>query len=100
MNFSKIRSYAKLNLALNVIGKSSSGLHRVQSLITFVKLYDLIYLRPIKLNRHRINFKGKFAKGISKKNTISKLLQILDKKNFLNNQKFEIKVIKNIPQKS
>ena len=100
MNFSKIRSYAKLNLALNVIGKSSSDLHRVESLITFVKLYDLIYLRPIKLNRHRINFKGKFAKGISKKNTISKLLQILDKKNFLNNQKFEIKVVKNIPQKS
>ena len=100
MNFSKIRSYAKLNLTLNVIGKSSSDLHRVESLITFVKLHDLIYLRPIKLNRHRINFKGKFAKGISRKNTISKLLQILDKKNFLNNQKFEIKVVKNIPQRS
>ena len=51
MNFSKIRSYAKLNLALNVIGKSSSDLHRVESLITFVKLYDLIYLRPIKLSQ-------------------------------------------------
>ena len=100
MNFSKIRSYAKLNLALHVIGKSSSDLHRVESLITFVKLYDLIYLRPIKLNSQSIKFKGKFSKGISIKNTISKLLQILDKKNFLNNQKFEIKVVKNIPQRS
>ena len=100
MKFSKIKSYAKVNLSLNIIGKLRSKLHRIESLVTFVNLHDLIYLRPIHLNRHKVYFEGKFSKGISNKNTVSKLLQMLDKKKLLNNQKFEIKIKKNIPQKS
>ena len=100
MKFLKIKSYAKVNLSLNIVGKSRSKKHKIESLVTFVNLYDLIYLRPISLNRHKVYFRGKFEKGINSKNTISKLLQILDKNNLLNNQKFEIKIKKNIPQKS
>jgi len=100
MKFSKIKSYAKVNLSLNIIGKLRSKLHKIESLVTFVNLYDLIYLRPIHLDRHKVYFEGKFSKGISNKNTVSKLLQMLDKKKLLNNQKFEIKIKKNIPQKS
>ena len=100
MKFIKIKSYAKVNLSLNIVGKLRSKKHKIESLVTFVNLYDLIYLRPISLNRHKVYFRGKFAKGINSKNTISKLLQILDKNNLLNNQKFEIKIKKNIPQQS
>ena len=100
MKFLKIKSYAKINLSLNIVGKLRSKKHKIESLVTFVNLCDLIYLRPIRLNRHKVYFRGKFAKGISNKNTISKLLQILDKKKLLNNQKFEIKIKKNIPQQS
>ena len=100
MRFLKIKSYAKVNLSLNIVGKLKSKKHKIESLVTFVNLYDLIYLRPIRLNRHKVYFRGKFAKGINNKNTISTLLQILDKKKLLNNQKFEIKVKKNIPQQS
>ena len=100
MKFAKIKSYAKVNLSLNIIGKLRSKLHKIESLVTFVNLHDLIYLRPIHLNRHKVYFEGKFSKGISNKNTVSKLLQMLDKKKLLNNQKFEIKIKKNIPQKS
>ena len=100
MKFSKIKSYAKVNLSLNIIGKLRSKLHKIESLVTFVNLHDLIYLRPIHLNRHKVYFEGKFSKGISNKNTVSKLLQMLDKKKLLNNQKFEIRIKKNIPQKS
>ena len=100
MKFLKIKSYAKVNLSLNIVGKLRSKKHKIESLVTFVNLYDLIYLRPISLNRHKVYFRGKFAKGIDSKNTISKLLQILDKNNLLNNQKFEIKIKKNIPQQS
>jgi 4-diphosphocytidyl-2-C-methyl-D-erythritol kinase len=42
----------------------------------------------------------RMAKNISKNNTITKLLVVLDEKNLLNNNKFQIKIIKNIPQKS
>ena len=100
MRFLKIKSYAKVNLSLNIVGKLKSKKHKIESLVTFVNLYDLIYLRPISLNRHKVYFRGKFSKGINSKNTISKLLQILDKNNLLNNQKFEIKIKKNIPQQS
>ena len=100
MKFLKIKSYAKVNLSLNIVGKLRSKKHKIESLVTFVNLCDLIYLRPIRLNKHKVYFRGKFAKGINNKNTISTLLQILDKKKLLNNQKFEIKVKKNIPQQS
>ena len=100
MKFTKIKSYAKVNLSLNVTGKLRSKKHKIESLVTFVNLYDLIYLRPTRLSRHKIYFSGRFGKRISNKNTVSKLLQILDKKKLLNNQKFEIKIKKNIPQQS
>ena len=99
MNSFTIKSYAKINLALNVTGKKSK-LHNIESLISFIDLHDSITLRESKAKIHKINFFGKFSKNISKINTISKLLKILDSKKLLNNKKFEIKVIKNIPQKA
>ena len=99
MNSFKIKSYAKINLALNVTGKKSK-LHNIESLISFIDLHDSITLRESNTKQHKINFFGKFSKNISKINSISKLLKILDNKKLLNNKKFEIKVIKNIPQKA
>ena len=69
----KIKSYAKINLALNVIGKKTK-LHKIESIISFIDLYDLIYLKQIKKKEHKISFKGKFSKNIGKKNTIAILL--------------------------
>ena len=93
MKFLKIKSYAKINLSLNIVGKLRSKKHKIESLVTFVNLCDLIYLRPIRLNRHKVYFRGKFAKGISNKNTISKLLQILDKKKLLKTYKGYVRKI-------
>ena len=99
-NFDKINSFAKINLSLNVIKRLPNNYHKVESLVTFVKLSDTIYIKLIKNNEHSIFFSGKFSKNINKNNTITKLLRVLDKKKLLNNNKFQIKVIKNIPQKS
>ena len=100
MKFNKIKSYAKINLSLSVIGKLKSGYHKIESLVSFVNYYDEILIKKIKNKNHKIQFIGKFSKGINKNNTVSKLLNILDQKKMLNNQKYLIKVIKNIPQKS
>ena len=81
MSFNKIRSYAKINLALNIIGKTSH-LHKIESLITFVSLHDEILIKKTKTSNHKISFFGRFSKGIGKENSISKLLKILDKKLF------------------
>ena len=99
MSYKEIRSYAKINLALNITGKTSS-LHKIESIIAFISLHDKILIRKIKSNDHKILFVGKFSKNISKNNTVQKLIKILEKKKLLTNQKFEIKINKKIPQKS
>ena len=99
MNSFTIKSYAKINLALNVIGKKKK-LHKIESLISFIDLHDLIHLKKIKKNNHKVIFKGKFSNNINKINTVTTLLRLLDKKNLLNNQKFEIKIVKKIPSEA
>ena len=99
MKVSKIESHAKINLALNVTGKTTK-LHKIESIITFIHLHDLIYLKQINKKNHEVSFEGEFSKKINKKNTVTNLLKLLDKKNFLNDKKFEIKIIKNIPQEA
>ena len=96
---SKIKSYAKLNLALNIIGKTNS-LHKIESIVAFNSLHDEILIKKIKSKSHNIIFTGKFSKNISKKNTVSKLLEILEKKELLKNLKFQIKINKQIPNKA
>ena len=98
MSFAKIKSNAKINLALNVVGKSKK-LHKIESLIAFIELHDLILIKRIRSKNHRIVFNGKFSKNISSSNTISKLLKLLERKKLIH-QKYFIKVTKNIPQKS
>ena len=98
MNSNEIKSFAKINLALNVIGKTSK-LHKIESLIVFIDLHDIISIKKINSKNHQIIFNGKFSKNISSTNTVSKLLKILDEKKLIN-QKFFIKIKKNIPQKA
>ena len=99
MNSFLIKSYAKINLALNVTGKKKN-LHKIESLISFIDLHDLINLKRINKNNHKVIFSGRFSKNIGRMNTVTSLLKLLDKKNLLNNQKFKIKIVKNIPQES
>ena len=94
-----IKSYAKVNLSLNVLGIQKNGLHKIQSIVSFLNFYDEIYIRPINKKKHIVKFIGPFSKNLNKNNTISQLLYILDKKNFLN-KIYEIQIKKNIPQKS
>ena len=95
----RIKSHAKINLALNIIGKSSS-LHKIETIVSFISLHDEIFIKKINSKKHNIIFTGKFSHNISKDNTISKLLKILENKNFLKNKKFKILVNKNIPNRA
>ena len=99
MIYDKIRSYAKINVALNIIGKTSTH-HKIESIIFFVSLHDDIAIKQTKSNRHNVFFYGKFSRKIHKKNTVSKLLKFLDERKLLNNKKFKININKRIPTKS
>ena len=81
-----IRSYAKINLALNVI-KKISNFHKIESIVSFISLHDEILIKKINSKNHIISFTGKFSKNIGKINTVSKLLNILDNKKLLKNNK-------------
>ena len=48
MNYSKIKSYAKINLLLNVVGRTSL-LHKIESIIAFVDLHDVIMIKNINI---------------------------------------------------
>ena len=100
MRVYRINSRAKVNLNLNVIKKSKiKKLHLIESLVCFVNLSDKIYITKLKSNSHVVRFTGKFSKNITKKNTITKLLSLLDKDNKLKN-KYKISIKKEIPIQS
>ena len=90
-----IKSFAKINLFLNVVSKKKK-FHRIQSLFSLIDLHDRIEISTINHQKHFIKFDGKFSKGISKKNSIYTLLKILDQKGLIK-KKYYIKVTKNIP---
>tara|TARA_B100002052_G_scaffold113776_1_gene104787 strand:- start:12 stop:860 length:849 start_codon:yes stop_codon:yes gene_type:complete len=100
MAICKIKSYAKINISLSVLGKLNSKLHKIESLVSFINLYDEIFLSELKKNKHEVIFYGKFSNKIPIKNTITRLLNILDKSNLLKKKKYLIKVNKKIPLKS
>ena len=95
MSYFKIKSHAKINLALNVLSKSHS-LHKIESIISFLDLHDEILIKKIDDKNHKIRFIGKFSNGIKSRNTVSLLLKIIDKKKLLKN-KYKIIIKKNIP---
>ena len=95
-----IKSHAKINISINVLGKINSNFHRIETIVSFISLHDEIYIKNINKKKHKILFYGKFSKGIPSINTVSKLMEFMDKQNILKGKKYSIKIKKNIPQKA
>ena len=98
MSIFNIKSHAKINLALNIIGKSKR-LHKIESIVAFLDLYDEIEIKKVDYKDHKIKFLGKFSSGIKSKNTVSQLFENIEKKKLLKN-KYQVIVKKNIPTKA
>ena len=88
MRFEKIKSHAKVNLSLNVLGKRKSKLHDLETLVAFVDLHDQIFIKRTNNKNHIVKFSGDFSNKVPKINTVSNLLNILDKKKKLKNNKY------------
>ena len=87
MIFKNLKSWAKINLSINVIKRLQNNYHSIESLITFVDIFDEIKIKEVNQKKHNISFYGKFSKNIGKNNTIATLLRLLEKKNFLKKKK-------------
>ena len=59
MSINKIKSFAKINLALNVTGKLAS-LHKIESIVSFISLHDMITIKRTSNLKHQVFFNGKF----------------------------------------
>ena len=42
-----IKSFAKINLSLDVVGKDRNNFHKIQSIFSFLKHHDEIIIQPI-----------------------------------------------------
>ena len=95
----KIKSFAKINLFLKVIGKYKNY-HNLYSLISQINLFDEISIQETSAKKSKFLFTGPY-KIKSEKNTISDLIYLM-KKNFLHlkYKNFIVRVKKNIPNGS
>ncbi len=55
----RVKSFAKINLALNVTGKLNL-LHKIESIFCFINLHDTITIKQIHSLDHRISYFGNF----------------------------------------
>ena len=51
-----INSYCKINISLRVIKKLKNGLHKINTFITFARIFDQIYLKEIKNTKDKFRF--------------------------------------------
>ncbi|MBQ4268054.1 MAG: 4-(cytidine 5'-diphospho)-2-C-methyl-D-erythritol kinase, partial [Clostridia bacterium] len=63
MNSVKIKSYAKINLTLEIVGEKD-GYHLLESLVASVDLYDLIALKKRKDGLCSVTMKGLGSESI------------------------------------
>ena len=90
-----IKSYAKINLTLQVLKKLKNGMHDIESHACLIDLHDQIEIKKSK--EDKVIFVGKFKKKISNsKNSILDTLKILRENNIINFF-YKIVVKKNIP---
>ena len=79
----KYKAFAKINLFLNVFNKTKDNLHKLNSLVCFIDLYDEIEISESK--RLSIEVKGPFKHLIKKNNIVEKT--IIKFSNFINTNK-------------
>ncbi len=86
---------AKINIFLKVIGKRLDGYHELESLMTFIDLFDILEVQESDFFEMTID--GEFGNLVDLKNNI--LTEIFDyfQKNFRISKNLKIKLTKNIP---
>ena len=64
MNTAKIKSYAKINLTLDIVGEAN-GYHLLDSFVASLDLYDLVVVRKRKDKLISVTMRGMGSEGIS-----------------------------------
>ena len=94
-----IKSHCKINLFLKILNRNNKGFHNIQTTTMLLSLCDKISIKRINKNKDEIIFTGPFKNNInSKTNTVIRTLSLLRSRKFINNNnKYKVKVDKQIP---
>lgn len=89
-----LKSFAKINLALNVLRKRKDGYHQIESIVQAIDLYDILTLKKIP-SGIRINTSSKSVPR-DKKNSVFQAARVFLERNGIKSG-VEIGIKKNIP---
>lgn len=90
-----IKSYAKLNLFLDIIGKREDNYHLIESLFHTVSLYDEFIIKPSEY--FEISTTGKYKLTENEKDNICTKVYFYFKNSYEIQNNYNIQIIKNIP---
>ena len=90
-----IKSYAKINLFINVVNKLDTGFHELNSVLSRIDLYDEIRIKDD--SSFSISYNGPYGDQVGSDDNVTKLFNYLIDKNYLKQKSFAIHVVKNIP---
>ena len=93
-----VKSYAKINIGLNVSGKRSDGYHDLDMVMVPVKLHDTIIFTEVANRDHDSVTLDDFSVVVERKNTITKAIDFFNKES-ATKKHFSILVHKVIPIK-
>lgn len=94
-----LKSYAKINICLNVVGKREDGYHELDMIILPLKLHDSILMTELKNATDHFVTIDDFSLGLFKYNIATATIEKMQKAyNFP--EKFRITIHKNIPMQS
>lgn len=94
----KVKTPAKINLTLEVLGKRDDGFHDIQSIMQMINLYDYLTINAEPSQNLEIKLSGD-NKNIpyNEKNIVYKAIVLFTKKAKLSPHKFDVYIQKNIP---
>ena len=76
------KGYAKVNLALHVIGFKKSGYHILDSIVIFTDIFDRLFFKKNKKNG--LTLTGEFSNLLNvKKNSILEIQEVLSSSSFI-----------------
>ena len=94
-----IKSYAKINISLDVVSKRSDGYHELDSIMLPIELHDSIIIETLYKSSDNFVTADDFSKGLDHYNLASSALDAMAAKyNF--STKFRIYIHKNIPMQA
>ena len=94
----KVKTPAKINLTLEVLGKRKDGFHDIQSIMQMINLYDFLTIDVEPSQKFEINLSGDNPNiPYNEKNIVHKAIVSFVEKTNLTPHKFNVYIQKNIP---